>query len=340
MNRISQRLGRVTLIVALILTALPGPADSQDSKIVDAAKKEGKLVFWSSDPAPLMEQVLGKFRQRYPFLATEYWRAGSAERHQKQVTEKSAGVYNVDVAGTDLEFIVDLRKLGLMKKHSWPNTAVWPAYDRDPEGYWVTRLRSTKVVAYNTQLVSPAEVPNSWNSLLDPKWKGKIQIDRHSADWVLMLWSAWGKEKAVSFLKTLAPNAVLSGNQSQRIELLAAGGATIDMAISMHRIVQYQDKGAPLAFAKVNPTVLEKSTPMYIADRAPHPNAAILFADWFTSTEGQQIYHDVTFSPIPDPKVRSRLTDAMQGLSVAATPVTMMVHSNEAEKLFRDIFLR
>ncbi|MBI2989119.1 MAG: extracellular solute-binding protein [Deltaproteobacteria bacterium] len=314
------------------------PEKEREARLIDAAKKDGALIFWNQSPAKESETMLAKFRNRYPFLRTEYWRAGSTALFQKQITEGKAGVHNFDIGGTDLDYVEELKKAGLMKKYHWPSTGGWPASQKDTEGYWVTRLRSLKVIAYNTQLVPPNQLPKRWENLLDPKWKGKIQIDKDSADWVLMLWSAWGKEKAISFLKQLSRNVVLSGNQSQRLELLAAGAIPIDMAISLHRLVQYQDKGAPLEFARTDPAVLEKSTPIFIAQHAPHPNAAILFADWFTSLEGQQAYYDTTLSPVPDPRVKTRFAEPLKGLKVAVTPADIAVHSNEAEKIFRDIF--
>jgi len=112
----------------------------------------------------------------------------------------------------------------------------------------------------------------------------------------------------------------------------------MDMTISMHKVVEYQDKGAPLDVARTDPAVLEKSTPMFIAEHAPHPNTAILFADWFTSLEGQQTYYDATLSPVPDPRVRSKVTEVLKGLKVAVTPAEMAIHTGEAEKIFREIF--
>lgn len=310
----------------------------KEAEIVEGAKREGVLIFWNQSPAKESETTLAKFRQRFPFLRTQYWRAGSTELYQKQIAEGRAGAHNFDVGGTDLDYVDELKKAGLMKKYNWPSTSSWPASQKDNEGYWVTRLRSLKVIAYNTQLVATTQAPKSWEDILDPKWKGKIQIDKNSADWVLMLWSAWGKEKTISFLKQLSKSVVLGGSQSQRLELLAAGAIPIDMAISLHRLVEYQDKGAPLEFARTDPGVLEKSTPMFIAQHAPHPSAAILFADWFTSFEGQQAYYDTTLSPVPDPRVKTRFTEPLKGVKIVVTPPDMAVHSVEAEKIFRDIF--
>ena len=344
MKKLGQHFITLTVIVSLSLPALPSTANSQEpekqreTKLIEAAKKEGRLVFWNPDGAKQVESALAKFKERYPFIKTEYWRASGDEVHQKIMVETRAGVHNFDIAGTDLDRVIELKKSSLMKRYDWANTKAWPASQKDPEGYWVTRLRSLKVIAYNTQLVSPSHAPKSWEDILDPKWKDKIQIDKDSADWVLMLWSTWGKEKTISFLKQLSKNVVLGGSQSQRLELLAAGAIPIDIAISMHRLAQYQDKGAPVDFARTDPAVLEKSTPIFIAQHTPHPNAAVLFADWFTSLEGQQIYYEATLSPVADPRVKIRFAEALKGLKVAVTPAEMSVHASEADKIFRDIF--
>ena len=65
------------------------------------------------------------------------------------------------------------------------------------------------------------------------------------------------------------------------------------LRLNLYRVLQYQKKGAPVEWLRTDP-VLAKATPMLIAERAPHPNTALLFANWFTSLEGQQTFTDVT----------------------------------------------
>jgi len=66
----------------------------REARLIEGAKKEGKFVFWSSGRATELEAVLAKFRQRYPFLKTIIWRAGTTARHQKIRLEARAGAYN------------------------------------------------------------------------------------------------------------------------------------------------------------------------------------------------------------------------------------------------------
>ncbi len=86
--------------------------------------------------------------------------------------------------------------------------------------------------------------------------------------------------------------------------------------------------------------ILLKGTPIFIAEHAPHPNAAVLFADWFTSLEGQQAYYDALGKLLPDPRIKSRMTEALKGQRLVLFPAEMAVNGNEADKIFNDIFLK
>ena len=72
-------------------------------------------------------------------MVVEHWRGDDAAIHQKITTEARAGVYNVDVASTEINVITDLKKSGLMKRYSWPNTAAWAPKYKDRDGYWIAR---------------------------------------------------------------------------------------------------------------------------------------------------------------------------------------------------------
>lgn len=312
----------------------------REARLIEGAKKEGKLVFWESGSAKEWEQVFSKFRQRYGFLTTEFWRASDAGILQKIVSEARAGVYNVDISGAEIDILSELKKAGVMKRYDWPNTRDWSPQHKDREGYWIARNILATVVTYNTSLVSPAEAPKSWDDLLNPKWKGSISMDKDGGEWVLMMWAAWGKERTVNYLKNLAKNNIVMGaGATARTELLAAGAYKIDLRLNLNRILDYQKKGAPLEWVRSDP-ILAKGTPIFIAERAPHPNAAMLFADWFTSLEGQQAYYEASGKLLPDPRIKSRMTEALKGQKVVLTPPEMAEHGNEAHVIFREIFLK
>lgn len=311
---------------------------SREAKLIEGAKKEGKLVWWTPGAAKHLEQVLAKFRQKYPFIKTELWRSGGAEVREKVFSEARAGVYNVDIAHLDLEDIQEARKSGLMKKYDWPNARDWSAGRyRDAEGYWVARHILVAVSVYNTQSISPAEAPKNWGDLLNQKWKGEISIPK-DYDWVMMLWSAWGKEKTVNYLKEFAKNRpVVGSGHNARAELLAAGAMKLDVRINLSDVLEYQEKGAPVDWVRADP-IISKGTPMFIAERALHPIAAMLFADWFTSLEGQKAYHDAAGTMMPHPGLKTKLTEVLKGLNVVATPADIALQSKEIGKTYAELF--
>lgn len=327
--------------VVLLLWPIRVSAQDRDAKIIEGAKKEAKLVFWGTDQARIMTPVLNAFQKKYPFVQAEYWRGGSENVTEKELSEARAGRHSFDYSSVDIDTYLETRKAGLMKKYEWPNTKRWDSKYKDPEGYSVARNILQTVIGYNTDLVPTAEAPKSWEDVLNPKWKGALSQDKEGYDWVLMLWSAWGKEKAINYLKLLAKNNPVFGEgSSARTEMLAAGAFKIDLRLNLNQIRERQKKGAPLDWVRTNP-ILEKGTFMFIAAHAPHPNAAMLFADWLTSPEGQQIYSDIKGQISPDPTVKggsAEMAEALKGLNRVFVPLEMGKHTNEAEQLYKQIF--
>ncbi len=328
------------LLAAAPVTAAPETEKQREARLIEGAKKEGKVIYWQASTAREWEPVFQKFHQKYPFLVVENWQGDDAGIHQKMMAEARAGVYSVDFASTEIDVIEELKKAGLMKKYSWPNTASWSPQHKDRDGYWIASNVNCAVVAYNTNLVSPAQAPKNWDDVLDPRWKGSITMEKDAGSWVLMLWAAWGKEKTVNYLKSLAKNNLVFGaGSTARTEMLAAGAAKLDLRLNLHTILTYQKKGAPLEWVRTDP-IVARAAPRFIAEHAPHPNATILFADWFTSLEGQQAYQDSSGRLVPDPRVKSRVAEALKGQRVVVFPPELAVHGNEADNIFRDILLK
>lgn len=329
--------GAVPLVSPISLSA----QQQREARLIEGAKKEGKLVFWGSDQASIMRPVLDAFSKKYPFIQTEYWRAGSDKVAEKELAEARVGRQSFDFSSVDIDTYPEIKKAGLMKKYDWPNTRSWDPKYREPEGYAVARNILQTVIAYNRDLVPAAEAPKSWEDVLNPKWKGAISVDKEGYDWVLMLWAAWGKEKTVTYLKNVSKNGVTLGEgSSARTEMLAAGAFKIDLRLNLNQVRDRQKKGAPVEWVRTNP-ILEKGTFMYIAETAPHPNAAMLFADWLTSSEGQKIYSDAKGQISPDPTLKGRsaeMAEVLKGLKRVFVPLDMGKYTNEAEQIYKDIF--
>ena len=66
---------------------------------------------------------------------------------------------------------------------------------KDKEGYWTSVYHNASIIAYNTNLLKPADLPKSYDDLLDPKWKGKMLMDNRETEWYASMLQVLGREK-------------------------------------------------------------------------------------------------------------------------------------------------
>src|SRR5436309_6908881 len=172
---------QVTSLIALCLTLSAVAAPAQDAR-VDAAKKEGKVVWYTSLALPTAEKIAKLFEAAYPGVKVEVHRTGSQRILQRVMQEMQANLKLVDVIHTsDAGHFVLLKEKKLLMKYTPPGVEAFPAGFKDKDGYYFTLRATVNVIAYNTKLVPAAEAPKGWKDLLDPKWRGKM-VTAHPGD--------------------------------------------------------------------------------------------------------------------------------------------------------------
>src|SRR5207249_7121436 len=164
----------VLSVLGLTLALSAFPAFAQDAR-VEAAKKEGKVIWYTSLALPSAEKVAKLFEAAYPGIKVEVHRAGSQRILQRVMQELQANLQLVDVIHTsDAGHFVLLKEKKLLMKYTPPGVDAFPAGFKDRDGYYYGLRATVNVIAYNTKLVPAAEAPKGWKDLLDPKWKGKL----------------------------------------------------------------------------------------------------------------------------------------------------------------------
>src|SRR2546426_12368042 len=164
----------VLSVLGLTLVLSAFPAFAQDAR-VEAAKKEGKVVWYTSLALPSAEKVAKMFEAAYPGIKVEVHRTGSQRILQRVMQELQANLKLVDVIHTsDAGHFVLLKEKKLLMKYTPAGVDAFPAGFKDKDRYYYTLRATLNVIAYNTKLVSSAEAPRTWKDLLDPKWKGKL----------------------------------------------------------------------------------------------------------------------------------------------------------------------
>jgi len=271
--------------------------ESSDQKTVQAARKEGEIVWYTTMSSDQSNAFMARFQQKYPFLKPSIIRLGGSALLSRIVTEAKARKSFFDVVHGTGEIVLPLMDLGLLGPYQSPERKLIPEDLKDQKGFWTSVYVNSVVLGYNTNLTKGQAIPRSYNDLLQPRWRGrKISLDDTYATFLQGLISSWGKDKALEYLKKLAEQEpVVMRGSTVRAQLAAAG--EFPLVIAYANIIQYlAEKGAPVDWLPLEPAVISVNTVM-LGAKANHPNAAKLFIDFTLSKEGQEKLWD--FQRIP-----------------------------------------
>jgi iron(III) transport system substrate-binding protein len=182
----------------------------------------------------------------------------------------------------------ELKTRGLSTAYLSPERKALPSGSYDAEGYWQAFEVTPLVLALNTRLVSPAERLQTYEELLNPKWKGRMSFGTDEYTWFNIMLEHMGKQKGMEYMQALARQQLhIPGSSSvMRVQLLLAGESAITIAARGRRVAEYKDKSAPIDFRILDPYAAEPNLTALML-RAAHPAAALLFIDWLLSEEGQ-----------------------------------------------------
>jgi iron(III) transport system substrate-binding protein len=211
-------------LIGLLLTFCHWESLVRAATFEESAKAEGEVVLYSSLNNEQIVTLVDAFKKKYPYIKPSFYRGTSERVLQRANTEAKAGRFAVDVV-TSAGFQVQLMKeSGLTQRFVPPEAAAYDDGFKDSEGHWISVHSLLNSMAYNTQLVRPSEAPKRYEDLLAPRWKGRIGVNLQDPEWYVSLQRRWGKDKARSYLKTLAAQqpGVRDGHNITA-QLLAAG---------------------------------------------------------------------------------------------------------------------
>ena len=294
--------------------AAPAAPDPRD-KIIEAAKKEGKLVVVGGH-ADLFSTELRGFAKKYPFIELDA-SLGRTSAVIKRVTEEvqSATVtMDVDELPEDAGILFERKKLLQKPQMAYPHLKDFEARLQPASGAFVLiSLASRPQGGYNTDLVSAGDLPSSWEGMTDPKWKGKVIMSLSGGgDPGRMAW-LWRKGGALDwdrsfdfFTKLGEQEPEFQRGYTSGAEKVAAGddGKSMFWMVSPSRFSEMKIQGEPVDLLAFKPVPARFSS-VGILKGAPNPNAAWLFIDYLTSPEGQVEFTDFIAPELPlNPKAQ------------------------------------
>jgi len=269
--------------------------------LIDAAKKEGKLTFYSSNPQDQAEAQGKAFKDKYG-VSVDVFRASSGPLGQKFAAEAGAGDVTADAV-----ILADPVFMDQASEKGWlANLSALPSVPQWPKQFFSTTYAKVQLlpitIEYNKDKVKQADAPAQWQDLLKPMFKGQtLFVDpRNVPVWVA--WMYFMREKyGDDFLRQLGKQDLrLAASAVPGTQQLAAGEAAILVPSNHQVILPLVGQGAPLADTLPEPSTGVEQL-LGVAAKAPHPNAARLFVNWAMTAEGQAIFNkDVGSSPLPN----------------------------------------
>ncbi len=260
--------------------------------MVEGARKEGAVKVGSSVDAKRFLEMVKPFRERYPFIRIDYARGNRFTRVIQPLIGLQAGRVTTDVIAALGNQYDALRKTGTLA--DLRGLPAYPGLDpemKGPGGLWAGQGMLLRCMAYNTSLVKPGEVPKTWEDLItNPRWRGaKIGMPNRPDAWALHLWAAKGEAWTKNFLTRLfaevKPSLRKEGSNAV-LGLMVAGEFDGVLVGSTRRGRQYVAKKAP--FAMVCPEIVAASlSDVAVIKISPRYNAAMVYANWLLSREGQ-----------------------------------------------------
>jgi len=161
-------------LVAAKVQAAP-PASAITPELIAAARKEGKVVYYTSIDLPVAERIAKSFEAKFPGITVRVERTGAERVFQRIGQEYASRIYAVDVVNSSdaAHFIVWKRQGWLAPYLTVEMAENVPVEMRDPDGTFTNQRTHLSAIAYNTSLIKPEDAPKGFNDLLDPKYAGK-----------------------------------------------------------------------------------------------------------------------------------------------------------------------
>ena len=297
-------------IYATPMRAQAPAASAITPALIDAAKKEGKVVYYTSIDLAVAERIAKSFEAKYPGISVRVERTGAERVFQRIGQEYAARIHAVDVVNSsDAAHFIVWKRDGLLAAYVPEDVAQHYAADhKDPDGMFANFRAGLSVIGYNTNLVKADEAPKSFADLLDPKWVGKM-VKAHPgySGNVMTATFQVARELGWEYFEKLAKQRIMQVQSStDPPKKLALGERAVMVDGNEYNALQLKESGQPVEI--VYPT---EGTPMAVGPNglfknAPNPNAARLFQSYCFSPECQQLIVDVGALRSLHPQVKEK----------------------------------
>ena len=279
------------------VTAAAPPPEPITPALIEAAKKEGQVNYYTSTDLPVAEKLAKAFEAKYSGIAVRVERTGAERVFQRIGQEYSSNIHAVDVVNSsDAAHFIVWKRDGILAPYVPEDVAkFYPPEHKDIDGQFASWRVWLSIIAYNTSLVKPEEAPKSFADLLDARWKGKI-VKAHPGYSGTIMTATYQMQRDLgwTWFEQLAKQNIMqvqsSADPPKKLDL---GERAVMADGNEYNIFQMKEAGRP-----VEPVYASEGSPLIIGPNgifktSPNPNAAKLFQSFCFSRDAQQLIIDV-----------------------------------------------
>lgn len=283
------------------------PEETAWQQVVEAAKKEGRVVIYTTPANPPFRRAMADaFDNKYG-IKTEWMVLRGAESKERLLTEQRAGRLVGDIYHGGPSPMIDMIEKGLLAESQPPivgrEPSIWAVdpyyYDKDGR-LVVVAMSDASTMLLNTQMVKPDAYPKSWLDLVEPMWKGKMILDDPTiggsgSTAFSSLLELFGED----YWRRMAKQDIkIMRSRAEEARAIATGERALSIQITAYAALPYLEAGAPVALHTPKEGNIKTPYPMSIVKNAPHINAAKVLVDFLLSKEGQNAQQLFGHAPI------------------------------------------
>ncbi|HEY7060752.1 MAG TPA: extracellular solute-binding protein [Chloroflexota bacterium] len=271
-------------------SALTYTGADRQQKLAAAAQQEAALSWYTSLTIGVAQELARRFEAKYPPLKVDLFRAADNDIITKIVEEARTGKGVADVVEMPTPTLRIVKAQDLLAEYYLPNADAYPAAAKEPGSgqniYWAVDREHYISFGYNTNLLPASAVPKDVQGLAAPALKNQMAIagTTTGVNWVGFLATQEPPDLLGQIAQQNVKIQMISG--TALLDLVAKGEIAASPTIFKAEVEIAQEKGAPVEWVPLVP-VTANAGALAVLARAPHPNAAALFAEFLLGDEGQ-----------------------------------------------------
>ena len=321
---------------AFVLVACSEPTEggSDADSTASSSDEQVTITVYTSEPEEKVDEINAAFMEAHPDINVEVYRAGTGDLNARIASEKQSGDIEADVlwaadsptfegyaADGDLAELENVDTEGVMEEVI------------DEEGFYIgTRIIPT-VIAYNTDVVSEDEAPQSWQDLLDPQYKDKLVMpDPAVSGAAAFNASVWleSEELGEEWITALGENqpmiAQSNGPTSQEI---ASGSRPVGVVVD-YLVRDLAAAGSPIATAYPEEGAPYITEPAGVFESSDNKEAAETYINFLLSEEAQKIAVEQAYLPVRESVDTPEGTPALAEINLLTPDLEAVTEGQDA----------